>query len=675
MGRINWPGIRKAERVFIICVLLLTTIAGAAGSKAAAAAASLKPSFESAWGIGEAGFLENSIRSLVVDPKEGYNEYYAIADLDNGSSLGLTFAADKGTSNPAYIVKLSDQGGALHQVWIKGIYAAENSSDIPLGGASKDYRIRLNSLAILKDGSLVAVGTGVPYDPIGSLMEGMNYQITLQDFSGNKAAYKHSISKNSVTNYTGIASDGLMVKLNPDGELQGASAIGTKIATSIGGDIALSQVQPTSDGGYVAIGYSRGVSGYFGPIGNRMEPFVIKYNAAGTNEWITHFYEKRSNIANLTTELLSVTELPGGGYAVAGWSSAKSFSRIYKNGAIYKDAASVDISFPLNNDSSQHKGLIGVLSADGTLQGITTYAPEGAEIADLNDIAASEDGSSLLAVGRAVTGGVPAAFSVKFKTGDLSVEAEKGYSQTSDPLLKDSTADNPENLTTIIPLGDGNYWLGGIANGLAEASAGKTPAGGSAKGGQDIVVIHSDENLNTGWVYLAGGTRNEASFKGAGYEGTLSMPVIAAAGNGLVVYGATQSADGEAAVLGGRSPVSGADGGYNAFVARYGLINPDQVAADAAAQIIGALPETEELTLADKAAVTVAREVYGSLTAPQQALVSAGTLDKLTAAEAKITALEEAKAKVDRESAWQVTYKINNLPSPVALADKAAGTA
>ncbi|WP_052410370.1 S-layer homology domain-containing protein [Paenibacillus durus] len=680
MGGAVRESVRKVEKVFLIMVLALTMVYSAAGHKARAEAVNLEPQFKSAWGLGEAGLPANSIRSLVVNPRDGYNEYFAIADVGAGGSLGLSFAPDKGTANPAYIIKLSDEGGNLHRVWAKAIYATEMPEELNYMGMdvspySKNYRINLNSLTLLNDGSLIAVGMGVPNenDDFGDMMR---YKITLKDSAGTSKVLQHYINK-FASDYTdsGVPADGLVVKMDAEGNLSSATAIGTAITASISGDIELGRVQATSDGGYIVIGYSRSSDGMLGPMGSKMEPFIVKYTRTGARQWLTHFYDKDNNVTNKTTELLSVAELPGGGYAVSGWSSAQSFTKVYKNGSPLKDAEEYNIAFPLNNDNSQHKGLIGILSADGTLQKMTTYAPVPAADANLNDIAVTTDGASILAVGSATVNSVSSAFSVKFKTDDLSVEAEKSYSQPTDVSVLGSSAENPDSLTTIVPAEGGGYWLGGTANGLPSSSSGTVPNGGAAKGGQDMLVLKSDGNLNTEWAYLAGGTRNEAPLQGSGYGGTLAVPMLEAAGNGFVLYGASQSSDGELAALASASPVSGADGGYNAFVARYDLIDPDQTAADAAAQIIAALPGTDALTLADKAAVAAARQAYDSLTAQQQALLSAETLDKLTAAIAAIAALEEAQAEADRESAWQATYQINNLPDPLTLADKAAVTA
>ncbi|WP_025698783.1 hypothetical protein, partial [Paenibacillus forsythiae] len=101
----------------------------------------------------------------------------------------------------------------------------------------------------------------------------------------------------------------------------------------------------------------------------------------------------------------------------------------------------------------------------------------------------------------------------------------------------------------------------------------------------------------------------------------------------------------------------------------------DQAAAKAVADKIDALPDP--VTLADKAAVAAARQQYGSLTEAQQALVSSGTLEKLTAAEAAIAALETAaqQAAADQKAAKAVSDKINALPGQPTLADKTAVTA
>lgn len=68
----------------------------------------------------------------------------------------------------------------------------------------------------------------------------------------------------------------------------------------------------------------------------------------------------------------------------------------------------------------------------------------------------------------------------------------------------------------------------------------------------------------------------------------------------------------------------------------------DQKAAQTVANQIAELPEIDQLTLEDKAAVEAARKAYDSLSDPQRSYVSDEHLTALEAAEAQIAKLETA---------------------------------
>lgn len=68
----------------------------------------------------------------------------------------------------------------------------------------------------------------------------------------------------------------------------------------------------------------------------------------------------------------------------------------------------------------------------------------------------------------------------------------------------------------------------------------------------------------------------------------------------------------------------------------------DKKAAEAVTEAVKGLPETEALTLADQEAVVAARKAYDELNDTQKEMISSETLEKLTAAEAKIKELVQA---------------------------------
>ena len=100
--------------------------------------------------------------------------------------------------------------------------------------------------------------------------------------------------------------------------------------------------------------------------------------------------------------------------------------------------------------------------------------------------------------------------------------------------------------------------------------------------------------------------------------------------------------------------------------------NDNEAAASEVAKTISSIPAADKLTLADKSAVVAARKAYDALTAEQQKLVPKETLQKLTKAEEKITALETA---ADNKTKADAAINAINALKPAAsltAADKAA---
>lgn len=86
---------------------------------------------------------------------------------------------------------------------------------------------------------------------------------------------------------------------------------------------------------------------------------------------------------------------------------------------------------------------------------------------------------------------------------------------------------------------------------------------------------------------------------------------------------------------------------------------------------ITALPVT--VTLDDKPAVTAARKAYDGLTKEQKDLINSDTTTKLTVAEARIKALEEAgQVSTDQKAANAVIAKIDDLGTITSYSQKAA---
>ena len=108
------------------------------------------------------------------------------------------------------------------------------------------------------------------------------------------------------------------------------------------------------------------------------------------------------------------------------------------------------------------------------------------------------------------------------------------------------------------------------------------------------------------------------------------------------------------------------------FITVIGTTQENAEAVNDATDKINNLSPADKLTLADKSAVEAARKAYDALTADQKKLVSSNTLDKLTAAENKISNLETAAD--NQKKADEVTKAINTLKSAdsVTTADKAA---
>ncbi len=130
--------------------------------------------------------------------------------------------------------------------------------------------------------------------------------------------------------------------------------------------------------------------------------------------------------------------------------------------------------------------------------------------------------------------------------------------------------------------------------------------------------------------------------------------------------------------------IAGARAAYNALTEdQKNLIDDETLnkltAAEAALQslvdvdiverMINALPDAENVTYSDKAAIEDARAAYDALTDDQKALVNPETVDKLTAAEEALAPILE-----DVAAAQAVSDKIKALPAAtkVTVADKAA---
>ena len=106
--------------------------------------------------------------------------------------------------------------------------------------------------------------------------------------------------------------------------------------------------------------------------------------------------------------------------------------------------------------------------------------------------------------------------------------------------------------------------------------------------------------------------------------------------------------------------------------AKVAELEADKAAAEAVEALIAALPEADDITLDDAAAVAAAKDAYETLTDGQKALVSEELAGKLEAAEAKVAELEASAA--DQAAADAATALINALPEAGAItaADKEA---
>ena len=93
---------------------------------------------------------------------------------------------------------------------------------------------------------------------------------------------------------------------------------------------------------------------------------------------------------------------------------------------------------------------------------------------------------------------------------------------------------------------------------------------------------------------------------------------------------------------------------------------------DAVAKL-DALPEAEEVTLSDEAAINAARAAYDKLTAAQKAALDDEAVDNFTEAE-KVLAKKKAdkKAAEDKKAADDVVSKISKLPNMAGVSDEEA---
>ncbi|MBU3101838.1 MULTISPECIES: hypothetical protein [Clostridium] len=106
--------------------------------------------------------------------------------------------------------------------------------------------------------------------------------------------------------------DAILIKFNKSGATEWIKDVG-------GSDRdRLNSVQQTSDGGYIAAAYSASTDGDFTGVSNKGTggAIIIKFNKSGTTEWIKNFSD--SGFAG--SEFCSVQQTSDGGYVAAGTS-------------------------------------------------------------------------------------------------------------------------------------------------------------------------------------------------------------------------------------------------------------------------------------------------------------------------------------------------------------------
>ena len=322
------------------------------------------------------------------------------------------------------------------------------------GGTYNDY---LNSIVQTSDGGYMAVG---------------DMNSTDGDFSANHGEY-----------------DGWIIKLDSNGNKLWLKCFG---GTST--DLLRSIIQ-TSDGGYIAGGYTRSVDGDISGSRYSLDGWIIKLDSNGNKLWSKCFGGNGNDYLN------SIIQTADGGYIAAG------------------ETLSNDGDFSEHHGGRTDGWIIKVSSA-GNREWSKCFGGNGNDY--LNNITQTSDGG-YIAVG---------------ETSSTDGEFSGNHSTKTDGwIIKINATDNKvwskcfggtdyDSLTDILQTIDGGY----MAAGYAKSTNG------------DVPLSHGDYN---GWIIKVSSTGNREWSKCFGGSSIEYLYKLLQADNGFCAVGYTQSNDGD----------------------------------------------------------------------------------------------------------------------------------
>ncbi len=429
-------------------------------------------------------FIYNGCEAPVVDWSKSYggtgaDQAWSITAVSDGYLVSGRTASTNGdvkglhgTANDFWVLKINNSGDTL---WTKTLGG---------NGADNAYAIRATS-----DGGFIVVGESVANATTGTIgstprpvassttdvwvikftsLGAIDWQ-QLYGGTGVENAYSIEptsdgyIISGSVVNtsttgtLTGVPSnggnDGWILKLNTDGTLAWQQRLGGAGAEHI------YSIKPTSDGGYIAVGYSQynATTGTLGstprpvPAGGGEDAWIIKLDNTGTTQWQQLFGGSGNDRA------YSVKPTSDGGYMVSGYAAATS-----TNGTLD------GVIKPGNNDFWILK-----LDNTGTIQWQKALGGAGSDQSLAYDLIVETDGYVFTGLSASTDGAVTGN---KGNSDHWVVKTDLTGAIQWQKSLGGTGADQANSITVA---NDGGYIIAGhvSAGGIADA-----------KGGQDFYI-------------------------------------------------------------------------------------------------------------------------------------------------------------------------------------------
>jgi type II secretory pathway pseudopilin PulG len=321
--------------------------------------------------------------------------------------------------------------------------------------------------------------------------------------------------------YGAGGADGFIAKFNSSANLQIFKTIGTS------GDDIINYILPTSDGGYIAVGYIY----YYDNYG-----IVVKLDSSLNIQWVKQIISYQGtyfNYASLTSD---------GGYIIGG--RATNYGTTYNSTFIIKiDSSGNLVWYKKRGNSSENNGIYSISpTSDGGYiaagyTSISANPPDGLimKVNSSNNIqwAKTIGGSNyeyIYSVLPTSDGGyIAAGYTNSYGAGNYDGFISKFDSSGNMQLFKTIGGSGADYIYFISQNSDGGY-----------IAAGSTASYGS--GNQDAFIIKFDSSLNIQWAKAIGGTQSD------------------------VAYNILQTSDG-GYIVGGRIQNYGA-GGYDGFIAK-----------------------------------------------------------------------------------------------------------